>query len=516
MAEAPNTPDQASRDEGVLESFGYQPELKRTLRPWAVLGIAFSFMSITTSVYTSFGFGLGKFGTASIWFWPVVLLGQLLVAFVLAELGSRIPLAGYSYQWGARLISAGYGWVIAAVAFAYLLTCAATITYVLVAPFVGAIFGLTLTPLQTLLIAVGALVVVAVVNIVGVRLFARINGVAVVAEVVAALFIALAVLVAVFAKDGHHVTSLTNTGGVHGGMVWGGIMGALAMGLFSLTGFEAAADMSEEAVGAAGSVPRAVIGSLAGSGIVGFIALICFSLATPNIGAIAGSSSPVFDIIQHWFGGTTARILMLFPLMAVLGTALAVVGVQGRLLFALARDNIAPGSTLLRRVNGHTKTPAAAIVVGTVLSAGMLVYAYFQSSAFTVLVGATSILPYVVYLMLIIAYAVRRAALAGLHRAGTFTLGRWAVPVFAVSFAWLVFALLVLTVPSDFHSADKVVGGVLVLAIAWYGLVLKRRISRGTAGVERLPDQPVRAGTPLEPSVPLAGLAGVQPMAIDD
>src|ERR1700734_3013135 len=85
-------------EDNQLEAFGYKAELKRTLNPWAVFGIAFSFMSITTSVYTVLGFGLGSFGTASIWFWPAVLVGQMLVALVIAELGWRIPLAGYSYQ----------------------------------------------------------------------------------------------------------------------------------------------------------------------------------------------------------------------------------------------------------------------------------------------------------------------------------------------------------------------------------------------------------------------------------
>lgn len=145
----------ASSEDGVLESFGYQPQLKRTLRPWAVFGVAFSFMSITTSIYTVLGFGLGSFGTASVWFWLPVFAGQILIALILAELGSRIPLAGYSYQWGSRLISPGYGWIIAAVAFVYLLTSVATITFVLVAPFIGAMLGVTLSSLQTLLIALG-------------------------------------------------------------------------------------------------------------------------------------------------------------------------------------------------------------------------------------------------------------------------------------------------------------------------------------------------------------------------
>jgi amino acid transporter len=492
MTERPTAID-SGEDERVLAGFGYRGELKRTLRPWGVLGIAFSFMSITTSVYTSYGYGLGKFGPASVLFWPAVLAGQLLVALIVAELGSRIPLAGYSYQWGSRMVNTGYGWLIAIIALAYLLASAATITYVLVAPFIATMFGWQATSLDYLLIAFAALAFTAVVNIVGVRLFARINSVAVACEIVAALVIALAVVVAYFAKPDHPVSFLVNTGGIHGSAIWGGIVGSMVMGLFSLTGFESAADISEEAVGATGSVPRAVLYSLVGSGVVGFISLVCFALATPDVSAIAGSSSPVVAIIAHWFGGTASRVLIVFPLVAVLGTALAVVAVQGRLLFALARDNVAPGSALLRRVN-HAQTPGPAIIVGTLLTAGLLVYAYFQASSFSVLVGATSILPYVVYLMLIAAYAVRRRQLARLAAPGTFGLGRWAVPVFALAFAWLVCALLMLTVPTAFHSADIVVGIVAGVGLIWYGAVLHWRVRADRAGVDTLVERTASQG----------------------
>lgn len=481
----PTTTTAADGDERVLEGFGYKPQLKRSLKPWAVFGIAFSFMSITTSVYTSYGYGLGKFGPASVLLWPAVLVGQLLVALIIAELGSRIPLAGYSYQWGARLVNTGYGWLIAVFALAYLLASAATITYVLVGPFIAAMLGWDASQLDLLLIAFGALVFTAVINIVGVRLFARINSIAVACEIVAALVIAIAVAVAYFVKPDHPVSFLVNTAGIHGSAVWAGIVGAMVMGLFSLTGFESAADISEEAVGATGSVPRAVIYSLVGSGVVGFISLLCFALATPDISGIASSSSPIVAIIAHWLGGTASRVLIVFPLFAVLGTALAVIAVQGRLLFALARDNVAPGSGLLRRVN-HAKTPASAIVVGTLLSAALLVYAYFQASAFDVLLGATSILPYVVYLMLIAAYVVRRRELARLAAPGTFSLGRWAMPVFGLAFLWLIGALLMLTVPGSFHSADVVVGIVAAIGVVWYGAVLHWRVRAGRAGVEAL------------------------------
>jgi amino acid transporter len=177
--------------------------------------------------------------------------------------------------------------------------------------------------------------------------------------------------------------------------------------------------------------------------------------------------------------------LVVFPLVAVSGTALAVIAIQGRLLFALARDNVIPGSSLLRRVN-REQTPGLAIAVGVLLTGALLVYAYFQASAFNVLVGATSALPYIVYLMLIVAYIVRRKELAKLAGPGTFDLGRWATPVFLIAFVWLIAALLMLTVPSAFHSSDDVLVGVGVVGLLWYGAVLHWRVRNGRAGVDAL------------------------------
>jgi amino acid transporter len=490
-------------DEQILQTFGYRQQLRRSLKPLAVLGISFSFMSITTSVYVNFGFGLGKFGTASIWFWPLVLLGQLFVAFVIAELGSRIPLAGYSYQWGSRLINPGYGWFIAIFVFVYLLTCVATISYVLVAPFLGVIFGWTLSNLDLLLLAIATVVVLTAVNLVGVRLFARVNNVAVFCEIVSTLVIGAIIAIAVLAKPSHHGVSLFNTNGVHGSAVWGAIVGAMVMGFFALTGFEAAADMSEESVGARRAIPRAVIWSLVGTGLFGMIALICFAAAVPtgHMAAIAGSYTPVYDVVAYWLGSAGARVALAFPLVAVLGTCLSVIAVMGRLIFALARDNIVPFSRQMRTVNGRSKVPAMALVIGSLLAVAMLIYAYFQASTFNVLVGATSILPFVYYLLIILAYAVKRRELEAYHVPGMFTLGKWSTTVFGISFCWLIAALLMLTLQPMFHQADIAVLGTLGLGVLWYVAALHWRLRSGKAGApESLPDATVA-------EVPAGGLA---------
>jgi amino acid transporter len=304
-------------------------------------------------------------------------------------------------------------------------------------------------------------------------------------EIVSTLVIGAIVAIAVLAKPSHHTVSLFNTNGVHGSAVWGAIVGAMVMGFFALTGFEAAADMSEESVGARRAIPRAVIWSLVGTGLFGMIALVCFASAVPagKMGDIAGSYTPVYDVVSYWLGSVGARVALAFPLVAVLGTCLSVIAVMGRLIFALARDNIVPFSKQMRTVNGRSKVPAAALVIGSLLAVAMLIYAYYQVNTFNVLVGATSILPFVYYLLIIAAYAVKRRELEAYHVPGMFTLGRWSTLVFIIAFAWEIVAMLMLTLQPMFHRADIAVLGTLGVGVVWYAAALHWRLKSGTAGV---------------------------------
>src|SRR5690242_6125045 len=103
---------QSESTEGATDEFGYRHELRRVLRLFAAFAIAFSIISITTGIFVNFGFGISHLGPASIWLWPIAAVGQLLVALVLAELATRIPLAGANYQWGARLVGPRYGYAV--------------------------------------------------------------------------------------------------------------------------------------------------------------------------------------------------------------------------------------------------------------------------------------------------------------------------------------------------------------------------------------------------------------------
>src|SRR5437660_4621219 len=93
------TPREASQDEADLARFGYKPELKRTLGTFSSFAVAFSYISPSTGIFTLYALGLSFLGGAFFWTWPLVFLGQLMVALNFAELSSHYPVAGSVFQW---------------------------------------------------------------------------------------------------------------------------------------------------------------------------------------------------------------------------------------------------------------------------------------------------------------------------------------------------------------------------------------------------------------------------------
>ncbi|HCI82677.1 MAG TPA: amino acid permease, partial [Ktedonobacter sp.] len=113
----------------TLTRFGYQPQFQRELKRFASFAVGFSFISITTGIFTTYGSVLNWGGPLGIWTWPLVALGQLFVALIFATLASRIPLAGYSYQWASRLTNPKIGWLIGWVSFMFLIVVTVSVDY---------------------------------------------------------------------------------------------------------------------------------------------------------------------------------------------------------------------------------------------------------------------------------------------------------------------------------------------------------------------------------------------------
>src|SRR5215212_2111826 len=86
-------------DSEDLAQFGYKQLLHRRLHFFSSFAAAFSYISPATGIFTLFILGIGTLGGAFIWTFPVVALGQFIIALNFAEVSSHFPIAGSVFQW---------------------------------------------------------------------------------------------------------------------------------------------------------------------------------------------------------------------------------------------------------------------------------------------------------------------------------------------------------------------------------------------------------------------------------
>ncbi|HEY3903942.1 MAG TPA: amino acid permease [Streptosporangiaceae bacterium] len=489
MADAIGTPVTPSGSaETIVERAGYKPELRRSLKFFSMFAIAFSIISITTGIFLNYGFGLTYWGPASIWTWPIVGVGNTAIALIVAELGTRIPLAGYAYQWSARLVNPTYGWFVGFAGLLYMAVGGGAIMLEVASPLLLSEFGInTPSPRLVLSVAIILMLLPVVINIISIQVAARVNNVAVFTEIIGTVVfgVLLLVLWGTHAKPAPGGMLFNTTSVVHN-PTWYAFALAGLLGAFTLVGFELAADMSEDAVNPVRSVPRGVLWAIVGSAVLGMIALIGFTVAIPNLKAVESSSLPLLTIAGYWLPGWLVKVFIAFVIFSMFAILVVGAGAQARLCYSLARDNMLPFSGWLRRVNARSQTPIVALLVFAVIDLAVLWYGYLQTSAFGTLVGATAIIPYIIYFLITVAYAVKRRKLDDIP--GAFSLGRWAWPVIIFVLAYAVVIMITLSLPSTFHGSDRVLLYGAGLAALWYFAALLWRLRAGTAGVRPVDD----------------------------
>jgi amino acid transporter len=489
MADAIGTPVTPSGSaETIVERAGYKPELRRSLKFFSMFAIAFSIISITTGIFLNYGFGLTYWGPASIWTWPIVGVGNTAIALVVAELGTRIPLAGYAYQWSARLVNPTYGWFVGFAGLLYMAVGGGAIMLEVASPLLLSEFGInTPSPRLVLSVAVILMLLPVVINIISIQLAARVNNVAVFTEIIGTVVfgVLLLVLWGTHAKPAPGGMLFNTTSVVHN-PTWYAFALAGLLGAFTLVGFELAADMSEDAVNPVRTVPRGVLWAIVGSAVLGMIALIGFTVAIPDLKAVESSPLPLLTIAGYWLPGWTVKVFIAFVIFSMFAILVVGAGAQARLCYSLARDNMLPFSGWLRRVNASSQTPIIALLVFAVIDLSVLWYGYLQTSAFGTLVGATAIIPYIIYFLITVAYAVKRRKLDDIP--GAFSLGRWAWPVIIFVLAYSLVIMITLSLPSTFHGSDRVLLYGAGLAALWYFAALLWRLRAGTAGVKPVDD----------------------------
>ena len=357
------------RDSADLARFGYQQELKRSLGTFSSFAVAFSYISPSTGIFTLFALGLTTLGGVFIWTWPVVSLGQFIIALNFAEISSHYPVAGSVFQWTKYLANRTYSWFTGWIyLFAGILTVTAvvaTLPLALIPAFEGLGWGqLQLTLHTELVFALITLVVITILNIYGVRLVAIINNTGVLFEILG-MFVFALILLAFHNHQGFHI--VTNSAGVH--VAPNTFLAAMFMSLFVIYGFDTASTLAEETRDPRRAAPKAVLFSVVGAFIIGGVFLLGTLVAIPNLGAaIKGGYGPA-QIIEANFSKPFATIYLLVVSAAIFVCCLSIMAATIRLCFGMSRDNQLPFSAALSKVFPSLHTPVWSCIVVAVLSA---------------------------------------------------------------------------------------------------------------------------------------------------
>ena len=376
-----------SRDEQKLAELGYKQELNRGWSRFANFAISFSIISVLAGCFTLYGQAWQFGGPVAISIgWPVIALIILAVAVSMSELTSAYPTAGGPYWWAHKLGGPGWSWFTGWFNVVGLWGIVASVDY-FCAFFMHSLFGLWGWDLGFINFADDAhvlaeifwlfaliLLVHSLINIYSSHLVALFSSISVFWHVIGVVVI---IGILVFVPDRHQsadfvFTERLNLSGFSMSMYWWFVLPAgFLLTMYTITGYDASAHVSEETVEAEQAAAKSVWQSVASSAVIGWFVLLAITFAATDVKAVneaLGGSIAVFtsaEMNQNW-----AEAIILIAVVGQLFCGMACVTSSSRTFFAFSRDRAIPGSKLWSRVSA--KGVPVMAVVGSSLAAFLL------------------------------------------------------------------------------------------------------------------------------------------------
>jgi urea carboxylase system permease len=458
VAEPPRGPASGgSSDVSELAKFGYKQELDRSLGSFSSFAAGFSYISILTGVFQLFAFGFLNAGPAVWWSWLLVFFGQFMVALCFAEMAGQYPLAGSVYQWSKRMGSDFSSWMTGWIMIigSIVTVAAVAVAWQVILPqistkfqFVGtsADAGLYSTPegaKNAIILATVLVVFTTVINMLGVRVMARINNAGVFLELVGCTV--LVILLAINITRGPGIV-LHNfgTGAGHdwnylGAFLIGGIMSAYVM-----YGFDTAGTLAEETNEPRRNAPPAILRALVSAGILGGLLILFALMSVSNVHDEKVGTLGLPFIVKDVLGNTAGNVFLWDSAIAIAVCALAVHTAAIRMLFSMARDDRLPAGDHVARVSGNAKVPIVpALLVGG-LTLVLLVANLANQKIFTTLTSVAIIMFYLAYLGVTLPMLLKRmrGEWPTKEHGPFFSLGRWGLLVNAIAVVYGTLAVI--------------------------------------------------------------------------
>jgi amino acid transporter len=485
-----------SNDEKRLAELGYAQELKRGWSSFSNFAISFSIISVLAGCFTSFGQAFNNGGPVAISIaWPIISCLILCVAFSMSELASAFPTAGGIYFWASKLGGAAWGWftgwfnliglvaVVASVDYA----CASFVDLLLayykvhfVANFASA--NTTYDARVTFVLFLLILLAHGLINVFSGHLVSLFNGISVWWHVIGvAVIIVLLIVVPSHHASLSYVFTQRYFGSFNHGMYW---FYTLPLGflltMYTITGYDASAHVSEETHGASDAAPKGVWRSVFYSAVIGWFLLLAltFCVQKAKVSDIADSGFPAVTILETALNSWAAKLVLIISTMGQLFCGMACVTSASRMTFAFSRDGAIPGHHLWRRV-GANGTPTYAVLFVCLFAAIITIPAFFPGAggypfAFFAVTSIAVIGLYIAYTIPVFL----RWRMGDGFEPGPWTLGRryrWVNPI---AFVWVGLCVIIFCLP----TADP--GGVFFKqGFSWESVNYAPLVTLGVMGV---------------------------------
>jgi amino acid transporter len=505
-----------SADEQRLAELGYRQDLKRAWSGFSNFAISFTIISVLAGCFTTYGQAWNNGGPIAIsWGWPLICVLILFVAWSMAELVSAYPTAGGIYWWASELGGKTWGWFTGWLNLIGLVGVVASVDYAC-ATFLNALLGLYgvdfianfgddkgILPETFGLFAV-ILAIHALINIFSSPLVALFNNISVWWHVFG---VAVIIAVLAFVPDQHQsldfvFTERFNNSGFSQSMFWFYVLPlGFLLTMYTQTGYDASAHISEETHGAAENAARGLWRSVFWSAVIGWLVLLAITFAAFDVAAVndgGGSSLAVFSsALDPW----AEKLVVLIATIGQLFCGMACVTSASRMWFAFSRDRAVPGWRIWTRLNHH-RVPVYSVLAVCTASLVVTIPALWGDGAFPwpffAVVSITVIGLYIAYVIPVFL----RLRKGDDWKPGPWSLGRKHKWINSIAIVWVGICVVIFCLPfvpagvpwndefewKAFNYAPLTVGVVLLTVWLWWMLGARRKFTGPVRTVDMAPD----------------------------
>jgi APA family basic amino acid/polyamine antiporter len=368
---------------------------------------------------------LAPFGLNALTGWIAVIVGCVCLAITFAALARKLPQADGPFGYVRSTLGESLAFP---VLWSYWISCWVTLP-VLAIGTTGYFLNVfpTLRSVPSAVIAVSFMWIFVAVNLLGLRSGGRVQVVTSLLKVVPLILVTIVGAVSILATPGDYASNLpTNPITLHASM------GAAAVALYTMLGFESAAVAASRVTNPETTIPRATLIGILFVGVI-YVAAVTIGILVVPQATLAASDAPFVTILDHLIGPGNGRWLSLFIVISGLGCLNGWTLLSAELTRTLATHRLLP--EVLAESNRHGVPWASLLLAGALATAvGLMNYTSTLVGAFTKLslIVSAANLPLYVCCAFVLFYLLRKNP-AGLSPA------LWVAGLGGVAFAAFAF-----------------------------------------------------------------------------